>query len=127
MEIGQHVFRKTKLTGDEGSVLEKAFSEMIFESKDVLPVFGFLKTNTVMITIMKSHVTLGDHDNDADLRPNFGYKMIAQIEQNFYNKNFSLQDQCKCDENDNFQKRVKFWLNVFDMEGPVPDNVYDYD
>ena len=100
---------------------------MVFESKDVLPEFGFLKTNTVMITIMKSRVTLNDHDNDADLRHNFGYNMIAQIEQNFYNKNFSLQDQGKCDENDIFQKRVKLWLNVFDMEGPVPDNVYDYD
>ena len=34
--------------------------------------------------------------------------MIAQFKQDIYNKNFSLQDQGKCDENDTLQERIVF-------------------
>ena len=42
--------------------------------------------------------------------------MIAQFKQDLSNKNFSLQDQSKGDENDTLQKRIKFWPNIIDME-----------
>ena len=72
---------------------------------------------------MKDYVTFDDDEDDADFR----YNMIAQFKQDLYNKNFCHQDQGKCDENNTLQKRIKFWLNVIDMGGPIPDNVYDYD
>ena len=53
--------------------------------------------------------------------------MTAQFKLDLYKKNFSLQDQGKCGENDTLQRRIKFWPNVFDFGGPIPDNVYDYD
>ena len=37
-------FSQKKLTRDESSILEKAFSETISEIEDVLQVYGFLKT-----------------------------------------------------------------------------------
>ena len=36
-------FAQRKLTRDEGSILKKAFWEMIFGSVDLLPMCGFLK------------------------------------------------------------------------------------
>ena len=54
--------------------------------------------------------------------------MIAQFKQDLYNKNFTLQDQSKDYEIDTLENRIKFWINVIsNAEGPVPDNLYDYD
>ena len=53
--------------------------------------------------------------------------MIAQFKQDLYNKNVSLQDQCKGDQIDTLQKRIKFWLKNIDMGGPIPDNFYEND
>ena len=53
--------------------------------------------------------------------------MIAQFKQDLYNKNFSLQDQGKGDQIDSLQNRIKFWLDIIDMRGPIPDNLCDYD
>ena len=54
--------------------------------------------------------------------------MIAQFKQDFYNKNFTLQDQGKDDEIDTLENRIKFWLNIIsNAQGVVPDNLYDYD
>ena len=53
--------------------------------------------------------------------------MIAHLKQDLLNKSFSLQDQGKGDQIDTLLNRIKFWLNVIDMGGPIPDNVYDYD
>ena len=44
-------FPQRKLTRDEGSILEKAFWEIIFGSEDVLPVYEFLKTNLKSVPI----------------------------------------------------------------------------
>ena len=55
-----------KLTGDESSLHEKPFCGMIFESVDVLPVCGFLKTYIKLVTKMKNYLTLDDSDDDAD-------------------------------------------------------------
>ena len=53
--------------------------------------------------------------------------MIAQFKQVLYNKNFSLQAQGKCDENDTLQKRIKVWPNVSNMGSLLPDDVYDFE
>ena len=54
--------------------------------------------------------------------------MKAQFKQDLFNKKFTLQDQGKGIEIDTFDKRIKFWLNIFsNTRGPVPHNFYDYD
>ena len=54
--------------------------------------------------------------------------MMAQFKQDFYNKNFTLQDEGKDDPINTLENRIKFWLNIFNNdEGPVPDNLYDYE
>ena len=54
--------------------------------------------------------------------------MIAQFEQDFNNKNFTLQDQRKDDPIDTLENRIKFWNNIISNDqGPVPENLYDYD
>ena len=52
--------------------------------------------------------------------------MMAEFEQDLYNKNFTLQDQGKDDPIDTLENRIKFWLNIFNKdEGLIPDNLYD--
>ena len=104
-----------KLIADEGSVHEKAFCEMNFESVDVLPVWGFLKTKLKLVTKMKNYLTLVVSDDDADFRYNYRDTMIAQFNKQLCNKSFSLQDQDESDENDPLQKRTNLWLNGIDM------------
>ena len=54
--------------------------------------------------------------------------MMSQFKQHLYNKNFSLQDQSKDDPIDTLENRIKFWPNIIsNAQGPVPDNLYDYD
>ena len=54
--------------------------------------------------------------------------MIAQIKQDLYNKNFNLRNLGKNDEIDTLQNRIKFWPKKnSNAQGPVPDNLYDYD
>ena len=54
--------------------------------------------------------------------------MIDQLKQDFYDKNFSLQDQVKDDEIDILENGIKFWLKNFDdTGGPIPDDIYNYD
>ena len=117
-------FPQRKLTRDKGSILEKTFWEMIYGSEDVLPVYGFLKTYIMMVTNMKDYVTLDPIDFDADFRYDYRDTMIAQFEQDLYNKNFSLQG--KGDQIDTLQNRIAFWLNINNMGSPIPDNLFDY-
>ena len=54
--------------------------------------------------------------------------MIAQFEQDLYNKNFTLQDQGKDNPIDTLENRIKFWINIISNDqGALPDNLYDYD
>ena len=54
--------------------------------------------------------------------------MIAQFEQDLYNKNYTLQDQGKDDPIDTLENRIKFWINIISNDqGQVLDNLYDYD
>ena len=115
-------FPQRKVTGDATSILEKAFWEMISGSVDVLSVYGFLKTYIMIVTIMKDYGTLDPDDDDAGFRYGYRVTIIAQFKQDLYNKNFSLQDQGKCDQIDTLQNRINFWLKIIDMGGPVPDN-----
>ena len=84
MDIGQPTFHKLKPTRDEGSILEKAFWEMISGSVDVLPVYGFLKIYIMMVTNMKDYVK-DDDDGEDDYKDDFGYyyrdNMIPQFKQ----------------------------------------------
>ena len=111
-------FLQKKLTRNEGIILEKTFWEMTFASEDVLPVYGILKTYIMMVKNMKDFVRDNDDGEDDD-KDYFCYHYrditLAQFKQDFYMKNSSLQDQCKCAENDNLKKRINFLPNVFDM------------
>ena len=60
----------------------------------------------------------------------YGYRddKIAQLEQDFFNKIFILQDQGKDDPIDTLENRIKFWINITSNDqGPIPDKLYDYD
>ena len=64
-----------------------------------LALFDFLKINFRMCTNIDNHVPthpwLGDPDEEEQW--GYGYRddLIAQFEQNLYNKNFTLEDQGK--------------------------------
>ena len=126
-------FPQRKLTRDEGFKLERAFWEMIYMSNDNdLAVFDFLKLYFRMCTNITDHVPIRYWDDDPDEEEQWGYgykdDMIAQFEQDLYNKNFTLQDQGKDDSIDTLDNRIKFWINIISNDqGPVPDNLYDYD
>ena len=92
----------------------------------MLPEFGYLKANIMTVKNMEDYLPLDDNDDDADFRYNYRDTIIAQFKQDLLKKFFSRQDQGKCDENDTLQKRIKFWLNVIDMGGPISDKIYDY-
>ena len=126
-------FPQRKLTRDEGIKLERAFWEMIYMSNDNdLALFDFLKLYFRMCTNINNHVPIRPWFGDPDEEEQWGYgyrdDMIAQFEQDLYNKNFTLQDQGKDDPIDTLENRIKFWYNIISNdEGPVPENLYDYD
>ena len=124
-------FPQRKLTRDEGIKLEKAFWEMIFVTNECVEVYGFLKTYFRMCTNIKNYVPVRPWFDDPDEEEHWecGYRddMIAQYKQDFYNKNFTLQDQGKDDEIDTLETRIHFWINnISNDRGPVPDSLYDY-
>ena len=113
-------------------MLEKAFWEMIFPTKDCIEVYEFLKTYFRMCTNINNYIPVRPWFDDEDEQEQWdcGYRddMIAQLKQDLYNKNYTLQDQDKDDEIDTLENRIKFWLNIFNNgEGPIPDNLYDYE
>ena len=126
-------FPQRKLTGDEGMKLERAFWEMIFvSSTECVELYDFLKTCFRMCTNISNHVPIRFWFDDPDEEEQFGcgYRddMITQFEQDLYNKNFTLQDQGKDNPIDTLENRIKFWINIIsNAQGPVPDNLYDYD
>ena len=130
-------FSQRKLTRDEGSRLEKAFWQVILTSSDNdndLVLFDFLKIYFRMCTNITDHVPLRywDYYNDGNEEEQWGYgyidDMIAQFQQDIYNKNYTLQDQDKDNPIDTLENRTKFWINIItNDQGPVPDNLYDYD
>ena len=114
------LFPQRKLTNEEGVITEKSFWEMIVGSEDVLHVYSFLKTYFMMVLnmrILEDHVPLDLDDDDADLRYGYRHVIIAQFEQDLYNKIFSLQDQSKWDQIDTLQNGIKSLLNNIDDTG----------
>ena len=126
-------FPQRKLTRDEGIKLEKAFWEMIFvSSEECVEMYDFLKTYFMMCTNITNHVPirLWFDDPYEEEQWGSGYRddMMAQFKQDLYNKNYTLQDQGKDDSIDTLENRIKFWINIIsNAQGPVPDNLYDYD
>ena len=126
-------FPQRKLTRDEGVKLEGAFWEMIFvSSEECVEMYDFLKTYLRMCTNITNHVPirLWFDDPDEEEQWGAGYRddMIAQFKQDLYNKNYTLQNQGKDDPIDTLENRIKFWINIIsNAQGPVPDNLYDYD
>ena len=111
--------------------LEKAFWEMIYNSV-VLALYDFLKLNFRMFTNKNNYVPLRRWFDDPDEEEQWGYgyrdNMMAQFKQDFYNENFALQDHGKVDPIDTLENRINFWLkNIINDEGPIPDNLYDYE
>ena len=114
-------FPQRKLTRDEGMRLERAFWEMIYMSNDNdLALFDFLKLFFRMCTNITDHVPIRPWFDDPDEEEQWGYgyrdDMIAQFEQDLYNKNYTLQDQGKDDPIDTLEKRIKFWINIISNE-----------
>ena len=75
-------------------------------------------------------IRLWDDGLDEEEQWGAGYRddMIAQFKQDLYNKNYTLQNQGKDDPIDTLENRIKFWINIIsNAQGPVPDNLYDYD
>ena len=112
--------------------LEKAFLEMIFLTDDCVEVYDFLKTSFRICTNINNLVAVcpwfDDPDEEEQWRCGYRNDMIAQFKQALYNKNFTLQDQGKDDPIAPLENRIKFWLNIINKaQGPVPDNLYDYD
>ena len=97
-----------------------------------LALFDFLKLYFRMCTDITYHVSIRPWFDDPDEEEQWGYgyrdDMIAQFEQDLYNKNFTLQDQGKDDPIDTLENRIKIWINIIcSDQGPVPDNLYDYE
>ena len=126
-------FPQRKLTRDDGVRFERAFWETIYMSNDNnLALFDVLKLYFRMCTNITDHVRVRPwfDDPDEEEQWGFGYRddMIAQFEQDLYNKNYTLQDRGKDDPIDTLENRIKFWINIISNDqGPVPDNLYDYD
>ena len=126
-------FPQRKLTRDEGIKLEKAFWEMIFvSSEECVEMYDFLKTYFRMCTNITNHVPIRLWFDDLDEEEQWGsgYRddMVTQFKQDLYNKNYTLQDQGKDDSIDTLENRIKFRINIIsNAQGPVPDNLYDYD
>ena len=129
------IFPQRKLTRDEGIKLEKAFWEVIYNSNDNdLALFDFLQIYFRMCTNITDHVPIRywDYYDDGNEEEQWGYgyrdDMIAQFEQDLYNKNFTFQNQGKDDEIDTLENRIKFWINIISHDqGPIPESFYDYD
>ena len=128
-------FPQRKLTRDEAIKLEKAFWEVILTSNDNdLVLFAFLKLYFRMCTNITNHVPIRywDYYDDGNEEEQWGYgfkdDMVAQFKQDIYNKNYTLQNHGKDDPIDTLDNRIKFWINIISNDqGPVPDNLYDYD
>ena len=97
-----------------------------------LALFDFLKINFRMCTNINNHVPIHPWLGDPDEKEQWGYgyrdDLIAQFEQDLYNKNFTLEDQGKNYSIDTLENRIKSWINIIgNDQGPIPDNLYDYD
>ena len=80
------LFSTKKLTGDEGSILEKAFWKMIFATRDIKEVDEFLITYFMMVTNLKYYFT-----DSEEFREEFRVMIECQFEQDLYNNSFSHQ------------------------------------
>ena len=113
--------------------LEKAFWEVILTSRDNdLALFDFLKSYFRMCTNKNDYVPVRLWPDELDDEEQWRYRcrddMITQFKQNLYNKNYTLQGQGEDDPIHTLENRIKFWINIIrNDEGPVPDNLYDYD
>ena len=91
----------------------------------------FLKKNFKLCANINNYVPVRPwFDEDEKGQWVCGYRddMIAQFKQYIYNKNFSLQNLGKNDENDTLQNRIKFWPNnISNSQGPVLDDIINYD
>ena len=113
--------------------LERAFWEMVYMSNDNdLALFDFLKLFFRICTNIHNHVPNCPWSDDPDEEEQWGYgykdDIIAQFEQDLYNKNYTLQDQGKDDPIDTLENRIIFRVNIISNDqGPVPDDLDDYD
>ena len=102
-------FPQRKLTKNERMQLEKAFWEMILVTNEIIEVYDFLKLYIRMCTDINNYVPNRPWFDDPDEEEQWGcgYRddMIAHFKQGSYNKNFTLQDQCKDDEIDTLENR----------------------
>ena len=85
-----------------------------------------------MCTNINDYVPIRPWLNDPDEEEQWGYgyrdDMITKFKQVLFNKNYTLQVQGKDDPIDTLDNRITFWINnINNNEGPIPDNLYDYD
>ena len=82
-------FSQRELTRNEGMILEKAFSELIFDTDECVEVYDYLKTYFRMCTNINNYVPFRpwlDAENEEE-QWGCGYRddMIAQFKQDLYN------------------------------------------
>ena len=101
----------------------------MYNSVEVLALYDFLKLYFRMCSnIKKTMSLLDDEDEEEEWGYGYGDDMMAQFKQDFYNKTFTFQDQGKDDPINTLENRIILWLNITNFhEGPIPDNLYDYD
>ena len=100
MHIGQPIFYKKKLTGEEGSILEKAFWKMFLATKDTKVVEDSWLNYFVLTTNMNDDIF---KDNE-ELRKVYRDTMECQLEHELYIKFSNLQLQS--DGTDTLQQRI---------------------
>ena len=112
--------------------LEKVFLEMIFVTDECVEVYDFLKAYFRLCTNINNYVPVRPRFYDPDEEDHWGcgYRddLMAQLKQDFFNKNITLQDQGEEDEIATLDNRINFWLIIIsNARGPVLDNLYCYD
>ena len=87
-----------------------------------------------MCTNITDHVPIRywDYYDDGKEEEQWGYgyrdDIIDQFKQDIHDKNYTPQNQGKDDPFDTLDNRIKFWINIISNDqGPVPENLYDYD
>ena len=119
MDNRRPIFQR-KLTRYDGSILEKAFCQKIFATRDIKEVDEFLVTYFMMVTNLHYYFR-----ESEQFRIEFAVRIEGKFKHNLYNKYFSNQLESD-DEVDTLQQRIEWWMVVVDKLGVIPNDVYDY-
>ena len=113
-------FINGKPSGNESIILEKAFWNMIFATRDVKEVYELLITYSMMTTNLKNYIP-----DCEEFRNEFRDMVKIHFEYDMYNK-FSGGDD-RFSDSVTLEGTVISWLsNIRRLGGPIPNNASDY-